>query len=565
MPRLLALEWDNREVRVAVATPRGGGAVIEDAFVIPLPPQTAGADVDVSIGEVIAAALAEKRVGRVVALAAVGRAGIELKELSLPPAPDDELPDLVRFQALREFHSLGEDWPLDFIPLATPPAAPRKVLAAAVSPQLIEQIRQACLQAKITPEHLVLRPCAAASLLTRARWEAVARVKLLVDLLAEEADLTVLVDNEVVFMRTVRLSGDASATLVGEIRRTVAAARNQIGGLTIEAVYLCSGAEHNELTAQIESQVGIVTHLFDPFSGLTLSNALKRNLPASSGRFAPVLGMLLDEAQQKRHTIDFLNPRRRPPPPSQRRRLVWSATAACVVLAAGFSWLNSSLSAMDDEIAELRTQSKSLDKPAEKAKEIEKAAQEIGAWADADVNWLDELRELALDMPPSRDVLLTRLTMGTTAAAPTGRPGAYTAQMDLEGLLRGADSAAQLEAALRDEFHTVQGRSLQQDSSRPGYSWKFISIIAAKPETGENYRMHAEAAVERQAAAKAAEAEGRSRFGGGFPGFGGFPQGFDGGGWPGWGDDSAPATQPKASPGQAGMKQEKSQEAGDGQ
>jgi Tfp pilus assembly PilM family ATPase len=222
LARLLALEWDNREVRVAVATPRAGGAVIDEAFVIALPVRAETADAVQATGELIAAALAERRIGRVEALAAVGRAGIELKQLSLPPAPDDELADLVRFQSLREFHSIGDDWPLDYIPMAGPPDAPRKVLAAAVSPELVDQIRQTCLRAKITPERLVLRSCAAASLLARARWESVARVKLLVDLLAEEADLTVLIDNEVVFLRTVRLPGEPMAggglaALVGEI------------------------------------------------------------------------------------------------------------------------------------------------------------------------------------------------------------------------------------------------------------------------------------------------------------------------------------------------------------
>src|SRR5215469_10018670 len=227
MARLLALEWDNREVRVAVGSPRGSDALIEDAFVIPLQARSEGAEAEQATAEQIAAALAERRVGRVTGLAAVGRAGIELKELTLPPAPDDELPDLVRFQAMREFHSLGEEWPLDFIPLSGPSGGPRKVLAASVSPDLVEQIRQTCSRAKITAERLVLRPCAAASLLTRARWETVSRVKLLVDLLAEDADLTVLVDNEVVFLRTVRLPHDVlsggQATLLGEIRRTVAA------------------------------------------------------------------------------------------------------------------------------------------------------------------------------------------------------------------------------------------------------------------------------------------------------------------------------------------------------
>ena len=76
--------------------------------------------------------------------------------------------------------------------------------------------------------------------MTRARRSP---ARLMVDLLADEADLTVLVNEQVALMRTVRLSAaddDAQAkALLGEIRRTIAAAQNQLGGRRIEKVILC--------------------------------------------------------------------------------------------------------------------------------------------------------------------------------------------------------------------------------------------------------------------------------------------------------------------------------------
>jgi Tfp pilus assembly PilM family ATPase len=464
MSRLLALEWDNREVRVAIGAARGGELKVEDAFTIELAPRGEGADTPRAAGERIAAALAEKGVGKSVGLVAVGRGGIELKQLSLPPAPDDELPDLVRFQAMREFHSLGDEWPLDFIPLSTAPGASRRVLAAAISPELVGQVRQTCQLAKVSTERLVPRSCAAASLLARAHWTAGVKVKLLVDLLTEDADLTVLVDSDVVFLRTVRLSGDVltspggHASLLGEIRRTVAAARNQLGGLTVEAIYLCGqGAAYTTLAAQIESGTSIPTHLFDPFAGLKLSSSLKRALPANTGCFAPVLGMLVDEAQQKRHAIDFLHPRKRPPPPDRRRGLLWAAVAATVVFAAGYLWLQGALGDLDEEIDLLALKAKNLDKGVAKAKELELAEREVAAWAAGDVNWLDELDELAADLPSGREVLLSRLTMG-------GMGGA--GQIDMEGVLARAATAAAAhhparreQAGIRLEVYVVGGRS----------------------------------------------------------------------------------------------------------
>src|SRR4051812_30373941 len=104
MPRLLAIEWDNREARVAVASTRGADILVEDAFSVALAPREDADKVhadkghaDSSVGAKLAAALTARQIRRGDALVAVGRTGIELKRLALPPAPDSELPAMVRF------------------------------------------------------------------------------------------------------------------------------------------------------------------------------------------------------------------------------------------------------------------------------------------------------------------------------------------------------------------------------------------------------------------------------------------------------------------------------------
>src|SRR5690606_18478386 len=106
--------------------------------------------------------------------------------------PIEELPELVRFQAEREFNALGEDWPLDFIPLPGAADEPQTVLAAAISPELVGEIEVTCEAAGLSPERLVLRPCSAAALLSHVHPAEGKGLRLLVDLLADEADLTVL-------------------------------------------------------------------------------------------------------------------------------------------------------------------------------------------------------------------------------------------------------------------------------------------------------------------------------------------------------------------------------------
>lgn len=487
MPRLLAIEWDNREARVAVAQTRGTALVVEDALSVPLSPREDAegkVQPDPAAGSKVAAALAARQIRRADALVAVGRSGIELKRLGMPPAPDDELPDLVRFQALREFNSLGEDWPLDFLPLGGSASEPRSVLAAAIAPELLSQIQQACQAAGLRPAHLVLRACAGASLFLRSPESLHERVRLLVDLLPEEADLTVLVDEHAVLLRTARLPGDVLATpegqraLLAEIRRTLVAAQNQEGIGRVEAVYLCGTRDsHLAIVERIAQELELPARLFEPLAGLEHGPEVAHRLGDAAGRFAPLLGMLANAAAGQRQPIDFLHPRRPPQPQGQRKKyLTAAALVATIAVAAGLlAWQR--LAALDEEIVHMAARSRSLDPIVAGGAEIERAVAEIRKWESGDIVWLDELRELSTRFPEPKDAMLTQLRL---SAHPDG------GVMHLEGLVREASVVDDLEKGLRDAAHRVEGQGRQLDRDAKNYSWRFTSSVVVAPEKQES-------------------------------------------------------------------------------
>jgi len=489
MARLIALEWDAKEARIAVASPRGEGIVLEQAFAVPFGPREEGQsddDRDAVIGDRLAAALAERRVGRGEALVAIARAAIELKQLSLPPAPDDELPELVRFQAVRDFNALGDDWPLDFVPLGDNPAEPRQVLAVALAPDLLDQIRGVCQRAGLHTQRLILRPYAAASLFLRSSSTLEHRVRLLVDILGEEADLTALVDDTVVFLRTARLPAELLSVpencqpLLSEIRRTLAAVSNQLGGQKVEAIYLCgSQAAHQVLCERIGKELGLPAQLFDPLSGLELGRELRKTPIDNTGRFTPLIGMLLDEAAGGRHALDFLHPRRRPQPPNHRKKLAWAGAIAATVVLAVTGWVWLSFHGLDREIAQLEQQLATNEGEAKKMSEFVRQAAEVERWTQHDIAWLDELAELSRELPPAQDVKLTQLRLGAT------REGG---RIDFEGLVSSAGTVDAVENALRDEHHRVEGQSRQQDEKQSPYSWRFQSAVSVVPQQAEEYR-----------------------------------------------------------------------------
>ena len=482
MPRLLAIEWDNREARVAVATTRGADIAVDDAFVVPLSPSDDAdgkGQADPALGRKLSEALASRQLRKGEALVAVGRTGIELKRLALPPAPDDELPDMVRFQALREFNTLGEDWPLDYLPLGGSETEPRSVLAAAISPELVAQMRATCAAAGVAPEHLVLRSCSAASLFLRRPEGRREQVRLLVDLLSDEVDLTVLAGEHVVFLRTARLppdvlsSPDNQRPLLAEIRRTLVSAQNQEGVGRVEAVYLCgTPQQHAALVERMQQELDLPARLFEPFAGLQGGAAVADRLPGSSGRFAPLLGMLANAAAGTPQPIDFFHPRRPKPPENKRKKyLIASAVAASfVAIVALFIWQQ--LASLDEEIARQTTASKGFDPVVRSAAEIEKAVAEIRKWTSHDVVWLDELRELSAEFPPAKDAMLTQIRMGVH---PDG------GVMYLDGLVREGSVVDSLEKGLRDGAHRVEGQGRQLEPDAKTYSWRFSSSVVVTP------------------------------------------------------------------------------------
>ena len=143
---------------------------------------------------------------------------------------------MVRFTAMREFNALEDDWPLDYMSIDDAPDQPRSVLAAAISSEMVRQIVGTCHTAGLKPRRLILRPCGAASLYCRQQADGRPKARLLVELLVDEADLTVIIDRKVIFLRTARLPGDpltdaeAGQALLAEFRRTMAAVQNQLGG-----------------------------------------------------------------------------------------------------------------------------------------------------------------------------------------------------------------------------------------------------------------------------------------------------------------------------------------------
>jgi Tfp pilus assembly PilM family ATPase/Tfp pilus assembly protein PilN len=487
MARWLAYEWNDRELRVAVATPRSDRLVLEHLFDVNLRDALGGAAAGgeepfrpspEDIGRCLAAALAARNIRRPTTFVTISRSFVELRQLSVPPVSDDDLPEVVKLQALREFTHVTEDWTIDYLSLDGDPTQPRNVLVAALSPQLLAQIEETCRVAQLRPERLLLRPCASASLARRCLPLSEGEIRLIIDLVGDEVDLSVIVEGRLVFMRTARLVGDplreqsSAETLVGEIRRTMMAAQNQLGGGRANHLVLCGNTPaHEHLVGLLRERLDLSVSCFNPFQPFTLSPQLAESLPDHPGQDTALLGLLADEKEKITPSLDFLHPHRRPEPPSKKRQLLLAGIGAAILAALGIGYGWWQLAQLDQEIVQLRQRQSELDRELKAGAQVAQLAQAVRGWIGTQIDWLEELRRLNEKIPPAKEVMLTKVSLAA---------GSKAGEISLEGFAASSESVQKMEQSLEDETHRVVSKGKAEDDSQKPYTLRFGTSVVIR-------------------------------------------------------------------------------------
>ncbi len=487
MPRILAVDWDQYEARYVLANVRGSHVRVQAAATVPLVDVVvAGGQPHPELGSALRGALAGENTRRTTTLVAVNRGSVELLHFTVPPASDAELPEMVANQAMQESQSIGDDWALDFLPSGDP-SQPREITAAALSPANLEQIRETCSVAGLKPLRLLLRPYASTSLFLRTVVEP-EDVCLLVNRMADELDLTLVMDDQVAFSRTVRLpcfadEQKAAARILAEIRRTVTVGlQSQPGSSQLDRVYVFGSAkEHEVLLGVLEEELSLPVGALDPFETV---DDRGMDVPPEPGRFASLLGMILDEAHEARHAIDFLHPRQQPK--SLDRRKLGALIAAAVVIIGtlvGYS-VHSRLEAEEVKIRNLKSRLGRLNKKIRSANDDMRVAVAVNQWLAGNVLWLEELRELSIRAPEDQDAVLLRMSM-----APV-RSGEGGGTITFQGLAADPLTVTRMEYMLRDGFHRVSSRSIRQRDRQKDYPWHFSTSVFAARRRASQYTSH---------------------------------------------------------------------------
>ncbi len=471
MANKLAIDWDENELRIVAAQGSGRNAKVTDAAVIPIE--------NGKINETLKQAIGQRGLENTDTLVAIGRGKAELRELQLPPVPDEELPDMVRFQAIRSFATAGDNATVDFL-VTNRTDTGVEMIAAAVGPSNLASIRETCEGAGLSIERIALRPLAAAALYLVRRSKEISGDTVLIDLLADDAEIVVARDGDVVFVRTVRMpSGEATRAraLAGELRRSLVACGSS--GIVERVILWGRESVHSDEKQLLADASGSQVEVVDPFSLVDVD--AKTSLPEHVGRLAPLVGLLIAGDTEADRLIDFLNPRERyveTPSPYRRALFIGIPVAAALLLAFG---VYRRLKGLDQQIAELKAANAAMQPDVDRAQESIARTEVIDQFLDGDVNWLNEIRRMAVNMPPSDQMIVRSVS---ASANPRGGGGT----LKVEGGVVNPSVIDAFEQALRDEAHQVKGDGASEQKTEDAYRWGFTESITIASEAVRNDR-----------------------------------------------------------------------------
>lgn len=475
MAKITAIEWDDHQLRGIVASVSGSSISVSKAFAVAL--DAGGDDSDKgSHIERISKILHDQKVGRGDAVISVGRSGTELRVMEVPAAPEAEFAPLVRFQALRQFAAMTEDWTLDYVPLQGSSGYEQvKVIAAAISPQLLDQIRGVCDKSHLSIKRIPLRPFSMASVISRLLPSDKARLCL--DVAGEEADLLVLNGINMEMVRTVRLLRDSEGKInlkqtVGELRRTIVAYGNQVDSAEIEQVVVCGSEDDLPLAEEIHQQLSIDATVFDATKLVDSKGGTFEKLGADRSRFVGLIGAVMSPETVDQPGVDFQNPRKPPAPIAERRRnaLVGAVVATLVLAVVGYFGLQVYMEGA--KVERLREQAGGMRSGHDKVVERVMDFEMINDFSKgAEYNWLDEITNFSEKLP-DEGVIVDSLSFNLNSE--------NRATMTVTGRATDSNHIEDLESDMRDERHEVTPRNSESITGERDFPWKFGGLVLIK-------------------------------------------------------------------------------------
>lgn len=449
MPDFLAIDWEQDGLYGLDASVQKDRVRVRKSFRLKWPE---GLDVSANpqqAGEWLGGELKQLGVTAKQALISFAREDAVVRQLELPVTPDDELPELVRFQAATKSTVPIDQLHLDFLPLPYAEGAEtRDVLMATIANTRVERLRAIASAADFEIESISLSSVAAADLV--ARTEARRQLTsddptLILSCHGERLEITLVRLGNVLTTHSTQLQGESedanNKSVVAEINRLRVSMHRMLPDASIGRVWIFGGNEHASLQATLADRLPCDVELLDPFE---VANATLEPRPDDLAVYAGPLGMMLGRESQLIPGLDFLNPRKPVVKPDVRKQnAMIAAIAILVLLSVGIIWFQMKLASLDEQVTDRQSQVSEAKSTIKSGTSTMEAAALVNQWETGDVDVLEKLTELNDLLPGTERVFLSEVHV---TAANSGRTK-YSLQAAGSALDR------QEVASLKDRFH----------------------------------------------------------------------------------------------------------------
>lgn len=484
MPRILAINPDAGKLRYVIAEGNRNGRLRLQSCGC----RDAAADA-ASQSEQIRSLITELKCERGRLLMLISRGAVDSATFAVPPASDDELPELVRNLSLREIPGVNDATPIDFVAYPPQEEGGRIVTAMAVSPEVQQLLDQVLQSGKIRSAVASVSTHFLGRFLADDVTESVAADSvssaMVVAVGGEFAELSVVGNGLPLTSRRIRLSADAGVPelcqhIAAEIQRTMLALRGSMLQPSTPVPFILVG---NPAVLEALRDV-LEAHFEEPIRTLAV-DALLDETPAElaaeiqTGDYLSLLAAVSNDCLGIAAPVDFASPKK----PVEKRSFSpkMLAAAAAVLLFAGttFWTVRADFIALDEEQVRLEARLGELNELLSDTEERRQLVSYLSSWEDNRISWPDELRDLTSKIPSSPVIRIDQLSVSPA--------GSGTAVASFRGTAIPPEQIAVMENNLRDEWHSIRIPGIREQLVNRKITASFQATLTIKRRAPDQY------------------------------------------------------------------------------
>ncbi len=455
LKRILAIDWDERTLRVVHALSSKRGAKVDRILSVDM-----GADVDPENADALGAhlkrVLEQESLTTRHAMVDIPREKAILKTLTLPAIKAEELAGVIEIQIAKELPFPVSQAAIDFTFGAEhDDGKTRDVLVSAVRHEVIEQYQATFAAAGLKLVRIGLRPYASKVALCKLLEFSMPPRVMFIDVRPGLTEIDVINESSLTFSRaasvpidandrtsptislhheeppaepavSLSLTSEGSASvgatpgrtsprdgaihaLVMEVSRSIEAYRAGDPGAQIDQVIIGGDTGVESFLAEaIHERLGLDTELYNPAAAF----GWEPDEGAAAAGFAPTLGLVLDFADETSLHFDFLHPKKMVSVSQERlKKAPWVAAVAVLFLVAtamGVVGLTKddreTLASIESQIEELKTHRSDNKKFLSLMKDLEE-------FDTAQFIWIDEWYDVFGLLPSNQEIVINNMEM----------------------------------------------------------------------------------------------------------------------------------------------------------